>query len=157
MTDLLSPAKSSTFLAMERTRAMVAAQRRHRVAIEQAQERWSDLVEAWHNDPDEPEDGREDYAIAVTLAEETAFKTMTELLPFLSVGESVTVPDGVDMVVVDLDSGDVTLTQDGLMADTSQWCRFPHRNLTYVERWSPKGRQFHGWISTEYRTLVQSG
>lgn len=145
----------------ERALQKAAALRRHHIAVEQAQCRAEELHELWRADPDAPASSRESAGIAWELALETSNATMRALLPFLNVGDEVTVPEGMDMIVVDsvVDANgmELVLTFDGLPADTSEWCRQPHRELVYAERWSPRGREFHGWISEEHRTLVQAG
>lgn len=52
----------------------------------------------------------------------------------------------------------VTLTQDGRGYDRdTRHTGPPTGPLVYVERWTPQGRQFHGWIDPTTRQLVQAG
>jgi hypothetical protein len=51
----------------------------------------------------------------------------------------------------------VTLTSDGRHYDVRGWHEGPEAGSVYVERWTPAGRTFHGWIDSRSRRLVQAG
>jgi hypothetical protein len=53
---------------------------------------------------------------------------------------------------------EVTATSDGRGARTDAWHRGDESGqAVYVERYSDRGREFHGWIDSETRMLVQAG
>lgn len=52
---------------------------------------------------------------------------------------------------------EVTATSDGRMANTREWHDGDSADSVYVERYSALGREFHGWIDSTSRKLVQVG
>lgn len=52
---------------------------------------------------------------------------------------------------------EVTATSDGRGAFTSCWHEGPESDAVYVERYSDRGREFHGWVDKVTRRLVQTG
>lgn len=50
-----------------------------------------------------------------------------------------------------------TATQDGRHYDRRGWCECGSDDAVFVERWTQVGREFHGWICTGCRRLVQAG
>lgn len=51
---------------------------------------------------------------------------------------------------------EVTATSDG-MGYLPEWHDGDSDDLVYVERYSPQGREFHGWVDRTSRRLVQVG
>ena len=51
----------------------------------------------------------------------------------------------------------VTLTEDGRFYSEDGWHADPEDKCVYVERWTAKGREFHGFIDSVSRKLVQAG
>lgn len=51
----------------------------------------------------------------------------------------------------------VSLTSDGRGAELTKWHEGPANEWVYVERWSPRGREFHGWVDSVSRRLLQTG
>lgn len=52
----------------------------------------------------------------------------------------------------------VTLTQDGRGYNRDGWHQGDDgEDAVYVERWTASGREFHGWIDSRSRKLVQAG
>lgn len=56
-----------------------------------------------------------------------------------------------------LQPAEVTLTMDGRAAFTSEWHQGPETDWVFVERWTPLGRVFHGWVDSASRRLLQAG
>lgn len=54
-------------------------------------------------------------------------------------------------------ASEVLLTQDGHRAVTEEWHTGLSVSWTYVERWTPEGRTFHGWVDADSRKLIQPG
>lgn len=52
---------------------------------------------------------------------------------------------------------EIVATSDGRGACTREWHQGEENDLVYVERYSLAGREFHGWIDSETRKLVQVG
>jgi hypothetical protein len=59
------------------------------------------------------------------------------------------------------DVQEAILTEDGAGANTREWHSTlldgPSEHSVYVERWTPKGRQFHGYVDSVSRKVVQTG
>lgn len=51
----------------------------------------------------------------------------------------------------------VLATQDGRHIDIRGWHAGASENEVYYERYSPEGREAHGWIDAETRLLTQAG
>lgn len=51
----------------------------------------------------------------------------------------------------------VTLTSDGRGALTTTWHEGPENAWVFVERWTPAGRVFHGFVDSVTRKLLQAG
>ena len=52
---------------------------------------------------------------------------------------------------------EVTATSDGRGYARGQWHTGAEADTVYVEVYSDRGREFHGWIDSVSRKLVQSG
>lgn len=52
---------------------------------------------------------------------------------------------------------EVTATSDGRGALTGCWHVGDSDASVYVERYSDRGREFHGWVDSDTRRLVQAG
>lgn len=52
---------------------------------------------------------------------------------------------------------EVTLTGDGRGYHQGAWHTGPEAESVWVERWGPGGCEFHGWIDSVSRRLVQAG
>jgi hypothetical protein len=79
------------------------------------------------------------------------------------VGSAVDTGSGVSLVVNhrhDLRgeyAAEVTLTQDGRRYDRGGWHTGQEAEWVYVERWGVAGREFHGYVDSVSRKLLQSG
>lgn len=51
----------------------------------------------------------------------------------------------------------VWLSEDGRAFDTTRWHEGPEAQAVYVERWTPIGRAFHGWVDSASRRMIQAG
>lgn len=62
--------------------------------------------------------------------------------------------------LADIEAGapaaEVTLTADGRRYEAG-WHSGPEAEWIYVERWTAAGREFHGWIDSVSRRLLQAG
>jgi hypothetical protein len=56
-----------------------------------------------------------------------------------------------------LPADEVVLTSDGRHYDHHGWHEGPEADAIYVERWTRQGREFHGWVDSVSRRLVQAG
>lgn len=87
--------------------------------------------------------------------------TPIEEMQAASVGDSVIGAGGSRMRVAIRRDGMVTITDDGEIANTGAWHQVevdgPVADHVYVERWSGVGREFHGWIDSRSRKLLQTG
>lgn len=70
----------------------------------------------------------------------------------LAWGEGVT-PEMLDFTPADV----AVLTADGRHANTGEWHTGPEAEWVYVERWGVRGREFHGFIDSASRKLLQTG
>lgn len=50
-----------------------------------------------------------------------------------------------------------TLTSDGRGAITNAWHEGVEHDWVYVERWTYRGRVFHGWVDSASRKILQAG
>jgi hypothetical protein len=92
--------------------------------------------------------------------------------PHVRTRELIASPSGMDLLVCQISYGKVPyelverreatpeivwLSQDGRAFDTTAWHEGDSAATVYVERWTPLGRAFHGWVDASSRRLVQAG
>jgi hypothetical protein len=65
--------------------------------------------------------------------------------------------DEAAIVAGTLPAESVVLTADGRRYDDRGWHEGPEAEWIYVERWTAAGREFHGWIDSVSRRILQAG
>lgn len=106
-----------------------------------------------------------DFDLDAHLAECRArMKTLTDALlaPGVIYGDEFTNTDGERMFVACVFKDEMTpvgvlLTQDGGWADTSRWHEGEANGWVRAERYSARGMEFHGFVDSLSRRLLQTG